>query len=149
MTTTLIILAVLIAAFFIRITIENNRVPKLGVTDGKLAPISKKPNNVSTQTDVPQKKVATWAFKDSPEATMAAIKKAVEQFGGATVKEESDDYLYVIFTTALMKYRDDAEFYLDKNEGVVHFRSCSRAGYSDMGLNRTRYNELSELYRMA
>jgi uncharacterized protein (DUF1499 family) len=147
MSTTLIILGIFIAANFGRIYWQNGQVPSLGVKNGQLAPISKKPNNVSSQTDVVEKKVDTWAFKDSPEATITAIKAAVAQYGGGEVKEEGDDYLYVIFTTSLMKYRDDVEFWLDTDAQQVHFRSASRAGYSDMGLNRKRYEELSELYK--
>jgi uncharacterized protein (DUF1499 family) len=147
MSTTLIVIGVLAALFFIRVFIENNRVPALGVSDGKLAPVSKKPNNVSTQTDIPKKKVATLPFKDSVEATMSALKKSVEQFGGGRVETEKGDYLYVIFTTPLMKYRDDVEFWLDSDNNEVHYRSSSRAGYSDMGLNRARYNEIAKLYQ--
>jgi uncharacterized protein (DUF1499 family) len=146
MTTTLIIIAIVFIANFYRIYSQNNQVPKLGVENGALAPISKKPNNVSSQAKVDDKKVATLAFKETPEATMTAIKKAVETYGGATVKEESDSYLYVVFTTSLMKYNDDVEFWLDTENKQVHFRSSSRAGYSDMGLNRKRYDDLAELY---
>ena len=53
---------------------------------------------------IDDKKVATLAFKETPEATMTAIKKAVESYGGATVKEETDSYFYVVFTTSLMKW---------------------------------------------
>lgn len=146
MTYFLIFLVVFIAANFGRIYWQNSQVPTLGVTDGKLAPISKKPNNVSTQTDVDEKRVTPWPFKGSQEETMAAIKAAVNTYGGATVQTETADYLYVIFTTSLMKYHDDAEFWLDAENQVVHFRSASRAGYSDMGLNRKRFDALTELY---
>jgi uncharacterized protein (DUF1499 family) len=46
-----------------------------------------------------------------------------------------------------MRYRDDVEFWLDTESQQVHYRSSSRAGYSDMGLNRKRYNKIAELYR--
>ncbi len=146
MTITLIVIAVILVSNFGRIYYQNIQVPALGVTNGKFQPISKKPNNVSTQTDNETKKVSTLPFKDSPETTMAAIKKAVESYGGGTIRHETSDYLYVIFTTNLMKYHDDAEFWLDTENKEVHFRSASRAGYSDMGLNRKRYEALVELY---
>lgn len=147
MTTFLIILAVLIALAFAAIYWQNSQVPTLGVSNGQLTPISSKPNNVSTQSDVAEKKVAPLPFKDTPENTKFAIKRAVEAYGGATIKEETDTYLYVVFTTSLMKYHDDAEFWLDTDNKVVHFRSASRAGKSDLGLNRTRYEALTELYQ--
>jgi len=147
MLTVLMVIGVLVVLFLVRVFIENNKVPVLGVSDGKLKLISKKPNNVSTQTDVPKKKVNTLAFKNSSQLTMEALKKAVQEYGGGHIETETDDYLYVIFTTSLMKYRDDVEFWLDNTNNQVHYRSSSRAGYSDMGLNRTRYNKITELYQ--
>jgi uncharacterized protein (DUF1499 family) len=146
MTIILSLLVVIIIAFLGRIYYQNAQVPNLGVNNGQLAEISVKPNNVSSQTDNQQKKVATMAFKNSQKETMVAIKKAVEQYGGGEINKESDDYLYVVFTTSLMRYHDDVEFWLDNKNKVVHFRSASRAGQSDMGLNRQRWEKLNELY---
>jgi len=147
MLTALIIIGVLAALFFIRVLIENNKTPQLGVTDGQLAPISKKPNNVSSQSQVTAKKVAALTAKDSPQSTMAALKSAVQAYGGGSIETETEDYLYVIFSTSLMKYRDDVEFWLDTSNNKVHYRSSSRAGYSDMGLNRARYDKIAASYQ--
>jgi uncharacterized protein (DUF1499 family) len=146
MNTLLIILALFIVFNFGRIYYQNSQVPTLGVTNGQFQPISKKPNNVSSQTDVPEKHVAPLPTKASKEATMKALVEATKQYGPVEVIEQTEDYLYVVFTTALMKYHDDVEFYIDDEHKEVHFRSASRAGYSDMGLNRERYNKLAELY---
>jgi len=146
MTTALIVFVVFIAANFGRIYYQNVQVPELGVNNGQLKPVSKKPNNVSSQANEEEKRVTPLPVKATTAATMNALKKAVTQYGGAEIKTETDTYLYVIFTTALMKYHDDVEFWIDETSGVVHFRSASRAGYSDMGLNRKRYEALAELY---
>lgn len=146
MTIIVIVLVAFIALNALRIYMQNNQTPILGVENGQLKPVSKKPNNVSTQAVDEAKRVEPLAIKSSTEATMAALKSAVESYGGATIQAETSNYLYVIFTTARMKYHDDAEFWIDQENGVVHFRSASRAGYSDMGLNRTRYEALAELY---
>ncbi|MEX1670451.1 DUF1499 domain-containing protein [Zhongshania guokunii] len=140
-------IGILVVLFLARVIIQGNQVPELGVQDGKLAAISSKPNNVSSQVDDPAKKVAPLPFKDSQASTLRALKTAVASYGGGSIVEESDDYLYVVFTTSLMRYRDDVEFWLDTKNQQVHFRSSSRAGYSDLGLNRERYNKLAELYR--
>jgi uncharacterized protein (DUF1499 family) len=146
MTTIVIVIAVFIAANFGRIYYQNSQASELGVENGQLAPVSSKPNNVSTQAEDEAKKVTPLPMKASIAATMEAIKQAVNQYGGATIQSESETYLYVIFTTSLMKYHDDVEFWIDEVNGVVHFRSASRAGYSDMGLNRKRYDALAAIY---
>ena len=56
------------------------------------------------------------------------------------------DYIYAISTTRRMKFKDDLEFFFDEQAELIHFRSASRVGYSDRGLNRDRYNELSKRY---
>ena len=147
MSTTLIAITILLAAIFGYAYYQNSQVPTLGVTQGKLKALSKKPNNVSSQTEIADKKVATLAFKESQASTMQALKQAVSAYGGGTIEKETNDYLYVIFTTSLMKYHDDVEFWLDSKNEEVHFRSASRTGYSDMGLNRQRYDKISALYR--
>ncbi|MFQ3228877.1 DUF1499 domain-containing protein [Reinekea sp.] len=147
MNTILIIIAIFIVFNFGRIYYQNSQAPTLGVTDGQLSAIDKKPNNVSSQTDVPEKHVAPLAMKSTATATMQALVAASAQYGNASIIEQTDHYLYVVFTTALMKYRDDVEFYIDEANKEVHFRSASRAGYSDMGLNRERYNKIAELYQ--
>lgn len=145
----LLIVLVLVVLAFGLIYLQNSRAPELGHDKGQLKPLGPKPNSVSTQTEVAAKKVEPWPFKSSREATMEAILQAVNEYGGAEVVTSEDNYLYVTFTTPLMKFHDDAEFYLDESEQLVHFRSSSRAGYSDRGLNRQRYNRLTELYRAA
>ena len=146
MSTVLIIIAVLVLAFSGRIVYENNQAPKLGVSEGKFKPLSSKPNNVSTQAQDPAKQVKPLSFKSDATSTMTAIKASIDSYGGAKVIEETGDYLYVIFTTEKMKFNDDVEFWLDATNQEVHFRSASRAGYSDLGLNRKRYNELANIY---
>ena len=38
----------------------------------------------------------------------------------------------------LLRFRDDLELQLDATAGVIHLRSCSRVGRSDLGTNRRR-----------
>jgi len=149
MSTILIAIVVLCVLAFVLIYKQNSSAPKLGVRDGQLMPLSSKPNCVSSQTTLKEKFVAPLHFKDSSEATITALKAAVAAYGPHEIMDETANYLYVIFTTPLMKYRDDVEFYLDETTQKVHFRSSSRAGYSDMGLNKKRYHALAASYQDA
>ena len=42
------------------------------------------------------------------------------------------------FTTKMMKFVDDAEFWFDPRANVVQVRSASRLGRQDFGVNRAR-----------
>ncbi|WP_232819279.1 DUF1499 domain-containing protein [Saccharospirillum mangrovi] len=142
----LLVVVALLVLNIVRIVMQNTTVPTLGHDNGQLKPLSKKPNAVSTQAADEERRVRTWPFKADLASTRAAILEAVKAYGGAEVVTEADDYIYVVFTTAKMHYHDDVEFYLDNEAQQVHFRSASRAGYSDLGLNRQRYEKLTELY---
>lgn len=144
----LLILVGLVIAAFGFLYWQNSQAPALGVVNGKLKPLSTRPNCVSTQTDISEKKVPVLAMKDDIEATMTAIKRAINhyQYGKVSIKAETGDYLYAVFETPTMKWRDDVEFWIDEQNRVVHFRSSSRAGHSDRGLNRQRYEQLAESY---
>lgn len=136
------VLVLIVAVMFV----QNRRAPALGVVEGKLKPLSKKPNGVSTQTNDAAMCVEPLAAKSSLDETMNAIKSAVNAYGGAEVQQCSDNYLYAVFSTPKMKYNDDVEFFIDEANGLVHFRSSSRVGYSDLGLNRARYKKLAATY---
>jgi len=57
---------------------------------------------------------------------------------GAKVVKSEPDYLYAQFTTKLMKYVDDVEFWYDPAAKVIQVRSASRVGRGDLGVNRKR-----------
>jgi uncharacterized protein (DUF1499 family) len=126
---------------------QNHQVPDLGVTDGRFRPLRNTPNGVSTQASDDEKRVDTLPFKESQQATMEALVKAVSQVPGSEIKVRDDNYLYVVFTTPTMRFHDDAEFWLDPEQSKVHFRSQSRVGYSDVGLNKKRYLKITKLYQ--
>ena len=145
---TLLILAALIAAALLYMLVVNLRVPTgLGVERGKLASLPGTPNAVSSQADESEFLVEPFPFKDSAATTLAALKKAMLTYGGIVIVTERADYLHAVHTTPRMRFKDDLEFYLDEASQQVHFRSASRTGLHDHGLNRARYRQLMELYR--
>ena len=127
--------------------------PDLGVRDGRLKPPAPQPNSVSSQAglwpDHPQREHARIAplplvgtAPDAGPATILRLRQLVESTPGARVVQARPDYLQVTFTTPLMKYTDDAEFWFDPAAGVVQLRSASRLGESDLGANRARIERL-------
>jgi uncharacterized protein (DUF1499 family) len=117
--------------------LTGKRPTNLGVKNGKLAPCPNTPNCVNSQSDNPQYKIAPL-----PMVSISDLKKVIENMERTTIIEKKEDYLYAEFQTKLMGYVDDVEFYLDKNENVIHVRSASRLGKSDLGLNRQRVEEI-------
>ena len=118
---------------------------QLGVRDGKLRPPSPTPNSVSSQAalylEARQRTYASvepLALRGSGPQTIARLKAIVESMPGAEVVKSEPDYLYAQYTTRLMKYVDDVEFWFDPVKQVVQVRSASRLGSRDFGVNRAR-----------
>ena len=117
----------------------------LGVRDGKLKPPSLTENSVTSQAalypDHPQRKYADIAplpLKGDGPATLAKIKAIVESMDGAKVIKSEPGYLYAQFTSKLMKFVDDVEFWFDPAANAIQVRSASRVGRGDLGVNRKR-----------
>lgn len=117
----------------------------LGPRDGKLKPPSKTPNSVSSQAslwpDHPQREraaIAPLALRGDGPATIERLATLIEAMDGARIVERKPDYLYAQFTTPLMRFVDDVEFWFDPAAGVVQVRSASRIGHGDRGVNRAR-----------
>ncbi len=124
----------------------GGRMPgNLGVRDGRLKPPSKTPNSVSSQASLWSDHVQRGAAQIDPlplrgdgPATMAALKRIVEAMPGAVIIEAREDYLYAQFSTRLLRFVDDTEFWFDPAAQVVQVRSASRVGKGDLGVNRQR-----------
>ncbi len=139
-----LIMLILIIGFMF---IKNNITPKnLGVRDGKLLKMPNSPNAVSSQTDIEDKKVEPLKFSGDLEETKAKIIDVINNYKGTKIIKNEKNYIHVVFTTGGMKFKDDVEFYFDENSKIINFRSASRVGYSDMGLNRKRFNEIKKYY---
>ncbi|MBM7580229.1 DUF1499 domain-containing protein [Jeotgalibacillus terrae] len=113
---------------------------------GKLLPLKDKPNNVSTQTDHDDKRMEPFPYRGSKEESKKRIKSILESMNNIVIKNENDHMVYAIATSSFFKFKDDIDFLFSDEEKVIHYRSASRVGYSDMGVNKKRMNTIRELY---
>ncbi len=58
------------------------------------------------------------------------------------VIEQTDNYIHALSKSRIFKFIDDVEFYFPPNESVIHLRSASRVGESDLGVNRRRLEQI-------
>jgi uncharacterized protein (DUF1499 family) len=57
----------------------------------------------------------------------------------------TEDYLYAECSSAFLGFVDDLELHLRPAQNVIAIRSAARFGYSDLGVNRRRVQELRSL----
>jgi uncharacterized protein (DUF1499 family) len=54
--------------------------------------------------------------------------------------KSNDYYIHAVYTSSFFGFKDDVEF--SKEDNIIHIRSASRTGYSDMGVNRERIEKI-------
>ncbi len=118
----------------------GERPNNLGARDGILAVCPSSPNCVSSQAVDEKQRIAPFAVSGDPDAAFARLKQLLGKRRDVTVVEESPGYLRVELRTLL--FVDDGEFLLDRSRNLIQVRSASRLGYSDLGKNRSRLEEI-------
>lgn len=118
--------------------LSGKRPGDLGVRGGNLKAPPSSPNAVSSQATGGNHQIAPLAYKGAREQAMKALKAIVEGTPNVTIVETRPDYLYAEYTSALLGFVDDVEFYFPPGGNIIHVRSASRLGYSDLGVNRKR-----------
>ncbi len=122
---------------------SGKRPTNIGVKQGKLAGVSKKPNCVSSQVEAGHPAyIDALKFSGTPQ-DWQALQGKIAALKGATIISATPNYLHIEFKSALMGFVDDVELLLDGKQ--IHVRSASRLGYSDLGVNRKRVEHLRRL----
>ncbi|NER82446.1 MAG: DUF1499 domain-containing protein [Leptolyngbya sp. SIO1D8] len=118
----------------------GTRPNNIGVKDGQLAPCPTSPNCVVSQgeTDA-EHAIAPLTYTGDTAAALTTLRQVIETQPNSEIIEQTDTYLYAEFTSRLMGFVDDVEFYLDPaTPGTIHVRAAARLGQSDLGVNRKR-----------
>jgi uncharacterized protein (DUF1499 family) len=115
---------------------SGTRPSDLGIQNGRLKACPDSPNCVCSYDTDTQHSIAPIAYAGSASDAITALTKVIQSMERTAIITTSDNYLYAEFTTKLMGYVDDVEFYADGS--AIQVRSASRLGKSDLGLNRQR-----------
>jgi uncharacterized protein (DUF1499 family) len=122
---------------------------KTGVQDGKLLPCPKGPKCVSSQSTDERHRMEPIPYTGELDGAREIILNIVEGMERYEVITIEQNYLYVQFRSKVVGYIDDVEFYIDEEQGVIHFRSSARFGYYDWKVNRKRMEYIrDEFVRM-
>lgn len=116
----------------------GKRPTNLGIQAGQLAPCPSTPNCVSSFSADAQHQIEPLSYHATGIEAMGTLKQVIQSLDRTKIIAETEDYLYVEFKSALMGFVDDVEFLLDETKKVIHVRSASRLGESDLGVNRNR-----------
>ena len=92
-------------------------------------------------------RIEAFALTTPPYDAWRIIREEVANLPRTTVVYEKTDYLHAQCASALFGFVDDLELHLRASSNLVAIRSASRVGYSDLGVNRRRVEQLREALR--
>jgi uncharacterized protein (DUF1499 family) len=144
----IVVVVVLLPVIWLALLSATAKKPtNLGVVDGRLAPGPDSPNCVSTQASDDQHRIEPIAFDGDGDGALKRLKAALGTIPRMQIITESDHYLHAEATSLLFRFVDDVEFFVDRGAKVIHFRSASRVGRSDMGVNRARMEQIRAAFQ--
>ena len=117
-----------------------------GLRDGKLSECPNSPNCVSSQTAKKDHAVDPLSYNGSYSEAKQALLSTISTLPRTKIIADNGQYVYVTFTSRLMRFVDDVEFLFDETNKQIQVRSASRVGYSDMGVNRKRVEDLRKRF---
>lgn len=112
---------------------------------GKFAECPDKPNCVSSKSADSQHAIDPIYYKGSQEDSKNSLLLIIGSLPRAKVVSTDDNFIHVEFTSKLFRFVDDVEFYFQE-PGTIDFRSASRIGHSDLGVNRERMEHIRQLF---
>ncbi len=139
-------LALLFALLILFSACSGTKPLDIGAKNGNFIECPSSPNCVSTQTTSKKHKMEPIPYKLPLEEAKAKLLKIIGNMPRTTITQNEGPYLHSEFKSKLMKYVDDVEFYFDDAGKLIHFRSASRKGYSDMGVNKKRMKAITEAF---
>lgn len=116
-----------------------------GLVNEKLATCPDRPNCVCTEFPGDASHYSQPIHTDDQKSTAILLKSAyiIKTMGGV-ITYSQDHYLAATFTSHLFGFVDDVEIRWDTDTQQLHLRSASRAGYSDMGINKQRVDTFKQ-----
>lgn len=117
-----------------------------GATNDRLSPCPKSPNCVSSLSEDKSHYVEPLSYEVSQEEAREKLISVINSMKRSKIVTAEIDYIHATFKSALFGFVDDVEFSFDDQRKVIDVRSASRTGYSDLGVNRKRVEEIRKRF---
>ena len=136
---TIIILVVVFTVWFVFLGKISRSGNSPGMIDGKLTQCPPKRNCVCSEypQDTRHFVKPIPLTENTGIFTLASLKATLQDMGGV-IRQEQKNYLAATFSSKIFGFVDDLEIRFNPEEQLIHVRSGSRVGDSDLGVNRKR-----------
>ena len=119
----------------------------LGVVNGRLADCPDESNCVSTQATDTEHLIDPLPYTQSIDEVQRQLEAIIRSMPHCRIVSSRRGYVHGEFSSLLFGFVDDVELAIDEKEHVVHFRSASRTGRSDLGVNRKRMEKIRQKFQ--
>jgi uncharacterized protein (DUF1499 family) len=124
----------------------------LSTPASRLAPCPRTPNCVSTQAPPGPQHMDPIPYTESLDAARAKLQQILRGYPRTRIvndPSEEPHYLKAECRSAFFHFVDDVEFVFDDAARRIEFRSASRLGRKDFGVNRKRMEEIRAAFLTA
>ena len=112
----------------------------------QLKPCPGTPNCVSSLATDSDQHIEALAFTMPASEALARLRQVLLAEPRTIIVKEEGGYLHAEARSFLFRFVDDVEFLLDADQQLIHVRSASRTGYSDLGVNRRRVERIRRAF---
>ncbi len=135
---------------FIFLTGCSESMPKLGINNSQLMPCPKTPNCVNSQATDEKQFIQPINFTGTRQEAHDCLLKILKAWKRTKITVVQENYIRVEFTSKMFRFVDDVEFYYPSTRAekiIIHTRSASRVGHSDLGANRKRIEQIRNKFK--
>ena len=108
-------------------------------------PCPKTPNCVSSIDTGRGHFIQPLEFTGSARDAQHRLLRILNGLKGARVVAFEDNLIEAEFVSFIFRFVDDVKFYVDDRKKIIHVKSASRVGFSDLGVNRRRVENIRKL----
>lgn len=145
----LIILSLILAAgliYFFYLGYQSQMASPRELDNTKLAHCPDTPNCICTE--YPEDKshfTQAIPFSEIESTNIVQLINNAIMLSGGVIKSTKDNYISATYTSSIFRFVDDFEIRIDYKNKLIHMRSASRVGHSDLGVNLKRINHFRHI----
>jgi len=114
------------------------------VPPSTLPPCPSSPNCVSSHSTDSDHAIAPLTYVGPFEEAKARLIRILKSLPRTKIVQDEGQYLHAECRSLIFRFTDDLEFLFDDTQHLIHVRSASRIGYSDLGVNRQRVESIRQ-----
>jgi len=122
----------------------------LGIENGQLKECPATLNCVNSQAKDKKHFIEPILITGHPLEAKKHILNILKELKRSKIKVVEANYIRAEFTSRVFRFVDDVEFYFPDTKSkkrIIHVRSASRIGHSDLGVNRKRIEQIRSKFK--